>query len=67
MDSAKQILDELSSIHLLSDSEIARRVDSSQPTISRIRNDKVADCSANLYIALCQLIESLRSAQKNEA
>lgn len=60
MDSAKKILDEISDKYSLSDSEIARRVSTSQPTIFRIRNNKVDNCSSGLYIAICQLRDSLK-------
>ena len=62
MDSAKQILDDISANYGFSDSEIARRVKTTQPTIFRIRNG--ADCYSSLYIAICRLRDSLKRQKK---
>lgn len=60
MDTPKKLIDDIVQHHALSDSEIARRANTSQPTIWRIRNEQVADCSSSVYIALVQLREELR-------
>ena len=59
MDSAKQIIDDLQERHELSDSEIARLCDTSQPTIWRVKNGAVKSCSSDLYIALSLLRKRL--------
>ena len=67
MDTAKKIADEIADKFELSDSEIARRCNSSQATISRIRNEKVTQCGSTLYIELMQLREDLCSSIKAAA
>jgi hypothetical protein len=62
MDTAKKILDSISHDYSLSDSEIARRVGTSQPTIFRIRSG--ADCFASLYIAICEFRDTLRGKKR---
>jgi hypothetical protein len=59
MDTAKQIIDDLISRFQLTDSEISQLCNSSQPTIWRIRNEAVKECSSGLYIALTQLRKSM--------
>lgn len=61
MDTPKKLIDDLVQNHALSDSEIARRIHTSQPTIWRIRNEQVSDCSSSVYIALVHLRDELRS------
>lgn len=55
MDNPKQIIDDLTIKHGLSYSEIARRTNSSQATISRVANGVVENCSYSLYRALFEL------------
>jgi hypothetical protein len=51
MDTATQIVNELRGMKL-SDTYIASRVKSSQPTIWRIRKGKAKSCSSELYVNL---------------
>ena len=67
MDTAKQIIDDISLRFALSDSEIARQANSTQPTIWRIRNGEVSWCSSDLYIALVQLRKALNRKRSRKA
>lgn len=55
MDTAKQIIFDIQERLGITDSEIARQCNTSQPTIWRIKNDAVGSCSADLYVALSVL------------
>lgn len=61
MDNSSQKLVQKISDFGLSDSEIAKRVSASQPTISRLRNGTSKDCMARLRVSLeglwMQLVE----------
>lgn len=67
MDTAKQIIDDLATRFALSDSEIARQANSTQPTIWRIRNGEVTWCTSDLYITLFQLRKSLNRKRSRKA
>jgi len=57
----KQLLLEISSFGL-SDSEIAKRVFSTQPTISRIKSESVRDCRSALLRNIEKLLSELSKA-----
>ena len=65
MDTEQQIVQELYSIGM-TDSEIAFEVDSTQPTINRIRNGASKSCDSDLYRALFLLRKKVvrRSVKK---
>lgn len=58
--SSQKLVQKISDLGL-SDSEIAKRVSASQPTISRLRNGTSKDCMASLRVSLeglfAQLVE----------
>lgn len=66
MDTVQTILDELANAYDLTDSEIARRVESSQPTIWRIRTGQSKDCASSLYRALAELREELQVERRSK-
>lgn len=59
MDTAKDIVSELKMIGY-SDSAIAAKTGSSQPTIWRIRKGTTSSCSSELYVALYALLDKAR-------
>lgn len=61
MDTAREIIDAIQSRHNLTDQALAARVESTQPTIWRIRNGDTKDCAASLYIRLVHLRQALDS------
>ena len=56
--SSQKLVQKISDLGL-SDSEIAKRVNASQPTISRLRNGTSKDCMATLRISLEELFGQL--------
>lgn len=52
MDTAKDIIVRIQDSHGLTDQALADIVESTQPTIWRIRTGETKDCAASLYIAL---------------
>ena len=58
MDTAKHIINQLKDRHGLTDQAIAEHVDSTQPTIWRVRTG-ANDCTASMYIKLVQLLRRL--------
>lgn len=61
MDTAQQIIIDLAQLGM-SDSDIAKEVVSSQPTIWRIRTGETKSCASDLYIALANLRSSVKKA-----
>lgn len=59
MDTARDVVFELNRF-AISDTEIAKRVGASQPTIWRLRSGKAKDCSADLYRKLCLLRDQVK-------
>lgn len=58
MDTALKIIEDISAFGL-TDKAIADSVDSTQPTIWRIRTGETQDCSASLYINLSNFRQKL--------
>ena len=58
MDTAKHIINQLKDRHGLTDQAIAEEVDSTQPTIWRVRTG-TNDSTASMYIKLVQLLKRL--------
>ena len=61
--STKELIESIASFGL-SDSEIAKRVSSTQPTISRLRNGTTRDCLSNLHRSLAGLLSDLSKEQE---
>lgn len=61
MKTAKELADAIAATGM-TDSEIAIRCKTSQPTIWRIRNDKIEDCRGSLYAALLKLYSEQQEA-----
>lgn len=55
MDTAKDIIADIQSRHSLTDQALATLVESTQPTIWRIRTGDTKDCSASLYMRIANL------------
>jgi len=64
MDTPHEVVTQLAGQFNLSDAEIAKRVDSTQPTIWRLRSGKSSDCSAFLFIGLVKLRDELATTQE---
>ena len=67
MDTARTIIDAIQSRHNLTDQALAALVDSTQPTIWRIRNGDTKDCAASLYMRLLHVRQSLDSTVSPDA
>jgi len=67
MDTAHALITYLSEDLKLSDSEIARRASSSQPTIWRLRTGETKDCSSSLYISLMKIRDEALICTKKAA
>lgn len=52
MNSAQTLLNEIVARQPMSDEEISKIVDCSQPTIWRLRNGKSKSCNSDLYIRI---------------
>jgi hypothetical protein len=52
MDTAKNLIDAIQKSQLLTDRALADLVQSTQPTIWRIRTGATKDCAASLYLRL---------------
>ncbi len=59
MDTAKDIIAAIQTTHGLTDQALASLVESTQPTIWRVRTGDTKDCSASLYMRLFNLREAL--------
>lgn len=66
MNTAQQIINEITASTGLSDSVIAKLVNTTQPTIWRIRTGVTEDCGAKLYMDLLAL-HTKQAARKRKA
>jgi hypothetical protein len=66
MDTVKQIIDDLSAFGM-NDASIAAEVDSTQPTIWRIRTGATKACSSVLYSELSILRDRVRKTKRSQA
>lgn len=62
MKSPKDLINDIGERYKLSDSEIARRVQSTQPTIWRLRTGATRDCMSGLRTRLEELHQDLQRA-----
>ncbi len=67
MDTAKDMIAEIQARHNLTDQALATLVESTQPTIWRIRNGDTKDCAASLYMRLANLRTRLDDQAKQAA
>jgi hypothetical protein len=70
MDTAKDMIAEIQARHGLTDQALADLVESTQPTIWRIRTGETKDCAASLYMRLAALRATdcpVTTQQKNAA
>lgn len=66
MDTAREIVSAIGKQFGLTDSDIAARVKSSQPTIWRLRTGRSKDCGSRLYTALRRLHTELHGVDQGE-